>query len=337
MLLRLSNLLKNSSLLLLLVSLLAACDGNGYENPGASSDSGSQLSTPQISLNFSGQELREVDTEVILQNNCGGTVEVNNQDETSYTVEHTMEVGGGFEVNANGQVGIAGTGIGLGTSVASDLGYGYGVSETLTKSITVAAAAGKDMQHIIEISEIWVIGNAQVTIENQQYSIPFKFRKDFQLTLQSSQIMKDCTSTSQSPLEQLAGNYRLASWNETVDILTLGVDAPEGSLTIDANGAADWLIHIKRRGTDPRPIPQIKCGGQVRLSSQQIEGFPDGHRNGTINVGDDFGDSDMLFLTFCGWSYLSGASSFSLYLALDGNGNTILEMKNSKGTFTWQK
>jgi hypothetical protein len=177
MLLRILNSLKNSTILILIVSLLVACDGSRNKNPGSSSDGGGQVSTPQISLNFSGQELHEVGTEVIQQNNCGGTEAVNNQVERSYTVEHTMEVGGGFEVSANGQVSIAGTGVELGTSVASSLGYGYGVSETLAKSITVAAAAGKDMQHTISTKEIWTLGNAQITVGNQQYNIPFKFAK----------------------------------------------------------------------------------------------------------------------------------------------------------------
>ncbi len=339
MLLRIPNILKISAMLILIVSLLVACSESRNNNPGGSSNGENQESAPQISLNFSGQELREVVTEVIPQINCGGTDAVTNQVEKSYTVEHTMEVGGGFEVSANGQVGIAGTGVELGTSVASNLGYGYGVSETLAKSITVAAAAGKDMQHTISMKEIWALGNAQITVGNQQYNIPFRFRKDFQLTLESSTIMKDCTSANLSPLEKMAGEYTLASWNKMIRPIDFDGKVIEGSLTIDEFGLADWKVLLEQTFVvhDPGRV-EMTARGQVEINAMLLQGVPGGEFNNTYYPDLKWEQvSTDTVLAVRGWDYGSPNDPFHLSLDEQSSGRTILQMQNSYGTFYWEK
>src|SRR5215211_511914 len=156
-----------SSLVILLVFITTSCG-----TPPDPTQSGSNEST-NIEIQITGSESRELGTETIPQPNCTGTAEVENLVERSRTVEHVMEVQNGVSVNANGQIGFAGTDIELGATVASQFGQSYGTSETLTRSITVKAKPGTNMQHVIKQMEIWKVGQAKISIGGQQTIIPF--------------------------------------------------------------------------------------------------------------------------------------------------------------------
>ncbi len=136
-------------------------------------------------------EYRKIDIEVIEQNNCGGNAEVENQIQKSRSIAHTIEVGSGFQVNANGQVGFAGTDIELGATIANELGYSYGIAETIARSITVKAKAKTYVEHHIKLQEAWKIGTAKVVVGDKEARIPFYFRTDFALDLVESKELKD--------------------------------------------------------------------------------------------------------------------------------------------------
>jgi len=110
-----------------------------------------------------------------------------------------MEVQNGVSVNANGQVGFAGTDVELGATVASQFGQSYGTSETLSRSITVKAGIRTDMQHTIRQVEIWKVGQARISVGGQETIIPFKFRSNFAIELVNSQDLGCGTSQNHEP------------------------------------------------------------------------------------------------------------------------------------------
>lgn len=133
-------------------------------------------------------DVRLISEERILQQNCGGTAEVENQIERSRSIAHTIEVGGEFTVRADGRVGIPGdvASIGLGAEIAGRLGYSYGTIEEISRSITVKAREGTNMEHHIRLMEIWETGTARVMLDDREIDIPFSFRRDFAIELLDS-------------------------------------------------------------------------------------------------------------------------------------------------------
>jgi hypothetical protein len=173
----------------LLAFLIASCSP-----PTPSTPSGSNPNT-NIEIQITGTESKEIEVETIPQLNCTGSAEVENLIQKSRTIEHTMEVQNGVSINANGQVGFAGTDVELGATVASQFGQSYGNSESITRSITVKTKPGINMQHIIRQVEVWKVGQAKISVGGQQTTIPFKFRSDFAIELVNSQNLGGCDVT----------------------------------------------------------------------------------------------------------------------------------------------
>lgn len=173
--------IKILSQVVLLAFLIVSCGNSSPLNQSG----GNQVTN--IEIQVTGTEVVELGTETVLQPNCSGTAEVENTIEKARTIQYVIEVQNGASVNANGQVGFAGTDVELGATVASQFGQSYGTSETLTRSITVKAKPGTNMQHTIRQAEIWKIGEAKVSVGGQQTIIPFKFRSDFAIELVNSQ------------------------------------------------------------------------------------------------------------------------------------------------------
>jgi hypothetical protein len=336
--------------LLVLPSFLVACGGGGVtpEDPGNGGDVGPSPS-PSVEVIPSDQpaEKKELATRQIEIDNCMGTGEKSYNIEESQTINYTLDMGTNISVNASGSAQIPQFGqIEVGAAVSRQYGVGYGNSITARRGHTERVAIGTAETLAYRIIEYWETGTVRISNALSTETYPYNFRTGFDIEIVDT-IPGECSNLPTATLpatptptfiQALSGTYQLQSWNETVSVTTLYVDVLEGTLTIDANGAADWVLTIEPKGMDLQLTPQIMCGGQVRLSSQQLEGVPGGERNGTKDVGGNiWPEHDLLFLTFCGWSLQYGADSFSLHLDVDGNGNTILEMKNSKGTFTWQK
>ncbi|MFT3890840.1 MAG: hypothetical protein QM730_04330 [Anaerolineales bacterium] len=183
------------TLLILFPFIVASC---GTAQPPA-------VATPGINPNVNieiqtmGSETNEVGTETVSQNNCGGTAEIENEVSKSRTIEYVMEVQNGMSVNANGQLGFAGTDVELGATVATQFGQSYGTSETITHSITVKAEAGTNMQHTIRHLEVWEIGQAIVTVGGQQAMIPFRYRSNFKIESGGSTQLPCPTETNNDP------------------------------------------------------------------------------------------------------------------------------------------
>jgi len=164
--------------------------------------------TPQatITLGDMEAEIRQIAVETVFQKNCGGTETLENTTEKRETITHIIEVGAGYEVNANGEVGLPGgiASVGLGAAVTGRFGYTYGFSEEIARTITVRASPGTNMQHQISLQEVWQIGEALVIVNGQEYKIPFSYRSDFSLELIESVDLGDCPV--QSPDSQTPEN-----------------------------------------------------------------------------------------------------------------------------------
>lgn len=197
--------------ILILIST-TSCGGNNGEGEIAKEEI--PTITPQVSIEILDgmrPETREIKVEIIPQNNCGGTAEVENEESLSRSIAHTMEVGAGLEVNANGQIGFAGTDVELGATIAGQLGYSYGSVQDISRSITVKARPGTYMEHRVQLQEIWQIGTAKIVANDQEIQVPFNFRSDFRVHLLNSRD-KGCPSNSSTgistkvPIEETVAN-----------------------------------------------------------------------------------------------------------------------------------
>ncbi|MCI0561679.1 MAG: hypothetical protein MN733_24585 [Nitrososphaera sp.] len=157
---------------------------------------------PLITVELTGTQARASYEETITQPNCGGSAEAENTVGRSRSIKYEIEVQHGLEVNANGQIGFAGTDIELGATVASQLGHSYGNEETLSRSVTVKASPRTNMVHRIKQEEVWQVGTATIVVGDSQMIVPFSFRHDFSVQLVDSYDRKDCdTLVAEPPTE----------------------------------------------------------------------------------------------------------------------------------------
>lgn len=150
-------------------------------------------------------------------------------------------------------------------------------------------------------------------------------------------VRSPTSAPPRSFLEKLSGSYQLVSWNEAHGPITLYIDAKDGSLRIDDTGKAIWELYIQQRGERTHPSSRIKCKGQARTSSHQLDGVP-GPGNEAFNWDRNIESvRESVWLTFCGWTTARPSDPFSISVDESTGGKKILQMKNSKGTFVWSK
>jgi hypothetical protein len=155
--------------------LLAGCASEPPEAPQVTISLGQIVSEPV-----------QVDREVYMQNNCGGSETTDYEVSRSRIIAHELQLATGFEVNAKGEVSVLGTGVALGAAVSGQIGTTYGTSESMERAVTVRAAPGTRMEHEISYQEVWKTGAATVIVNGKSTSIPFKYRADFTLVLLDS-------------------------------------------------------------------------------------------------------------------------------------------------------
>jgi hypothetical protein len=297
---------------------------------------------------------REVSTVDYPQYNCGSAGATSYVFERSRTIAHTVALGGNVSVNASGEVGVPGVGnVKVGAEIAATYGLTYGQEETNSRALTLNAREGTNVNHKIRQVEYWQTGEAIVLVSNQEMGrYPYEFRTDFDIELVET-IDLGCASSPPTDIppppptpertfaEKVSGSYNLISWDEAAGPITLWMDVLAGTLNIDQTGNASWELAIQERGEPTTPQPRIQCRGSVRFSSQQMEGEP-----GTGNVQRDWTSDirsieESVWLSFCGWTISREQGDirepFTLYIEDLGNGQSLLEMRNAKGTFTWSK
>ena len=141
----------------------------------------------QILVFPSGSEERLISEERIPQDNCDGTAEMSQTVSREHAVLHTMELGAGLTVSADGQAGVPGVGqVGVGTEVATHYRVGYGRQEAMSRFQTVSAAPRSHMQHTIQHFEIWETGEVLIITGNYQERLPYGFRRDFSIKVAAS-------------------------------------------------------------------------------------------------------------------------------------------------------
>jgi hypothetical protein len=137
-------------------------------------------------------------TEIVQQDNCGGTADVENMISKSVTFSSDFAFTVGVTVDARGNATILGTGVELGAAVATELGTSYGKSETEERSVTVRAPPHSRMEHTIAQVELRKEGIARVTLGDRSQDVPFGFRYGVQLTLDESRSLPCSTPTTPS-------------------------------------------------------------------------------------------------------------------------------------------
>lgn len=135
-----------------------------------------------ISILPSGRPVyEEIRLETLIQDNCSGNSELENQTTRSRIIAHTLKLGSSLEVSADGKIEPFGVGVNIGTAVATEYGYEYGYSEEVAKSITVRALPGTKIEHTIKHIELWEVGNAKINIGEDSLLETYSFRSDFLL------------------------------------------------------------------------------------------------------------------------------------------------------------
>jgi hypothetical protein len=194
--------------------------------------------------------VRVVQTEKIVQPNCGGTLEVENVVERSRTIIHTVELGGGVEVNAQGEVGLLGTGVQVGAAIAAQYGQAYSTEDKLARAVSVRAKEGTSMEHTIQQVEIWQVGTVEITIGDQQFIYPYHFRNDFSVELVKSQNI-GCP-----PIEGVSSTPMATPTNILTSAPALPTDTPRPLLVsllfeddFDVGPRSEWEIVSGTWGT----------------------------------------------------------------------------------------
>jgi len=138
-------------------------------------------------------------------------------------------------------------------------------------------------------------------------------------------------------LEQIEGEYTLRSWVETNRSVALGAKVTEGTIKIDSTGIADWTATLEQIFTNPGKVI-MTARGNVQLGTKQIKGEQGGEFNNTNYLDVRWGQvSSDVNLAVRGWDIGGLDDYFMLSLDTQSGGKQILEMKNSRGTFTWVK
>jgi len=139
-------------------------------------------------------------------------------------------------------------------------------------------------------------------------------------------------------LEKVAGNYTLSSWSEANRTFTLGVRIVEGTLEINGSGSADWTVLLEQTLTPDPGRASMTARGTILLDSHEVVGVIGGEFNKTHMLDNKWGKvSSDVELAVRGWGILSPEDRFKLSLDTQRSGRQLLQMKNSRGTFTWIK
>jgi len=138
-------------------------------------------------------------------------------------------------------------------------------------------------------------------------------------------------------LEKVSGSYSLTSWVAAQRPVELGAKIPEGTLRVQGDGIMDWsVLLVQTYASNPGRV-QMTARGKIQVSTQRVMGVPGGESNNTRYLDARWGQvSPDVTLAVRGWD--TGQPEDPFQLAIDqGSGRLLLEMTNSRGTFTWTK
>lgn len=186
-----------SVLIALAALILPACGSPSTPVASQPRDTNPTQAAIAITIGETQPDYRDITFDIHRQNNCGGNSEAEYTYEQSRSIAHTLEVGAEFEVNAKGEVKIAGTGVELGASVAAKMGQTYGSERSVSRSLKLKAQPGSWMEHRIKLVEVWQTGEAQVTVGGGTHRVPFSYRSDFALELAESRQLACPTASAQ--------------------------------------------------------------------------------------------------------------------------------------------
>lgn len=130
-------------------------------------------------------ERRVVSTEEILQNNCGGDTDLTTTIERSRSIAHTIQVGEGVTVRADGSIsgglpaGIAQIELSVGAAVEATYNVAYGKEEVFSSSLDLVTAKRTRRQFTIQHIEQREVGQLVITSGDQELNYPYSFPRGF--------------------------------------------------------------------------------------------------------------------------------------------------------------
>ncbi|MGH9247336.1 MAG: hypothetical protein ACRD29_24110 [Acidimicrobiales bacterium] len=142
------------------------------------------------------------------------------------------------------------------------------------------------------------------------------------------------TTTEVGLLQALEGDWVLDEWNEVGDAIEFGFDLTEGTLVVEPDGRARWVVVIEDRfGPEGNLDSIITCQGRVLVSGEMGATDVIDVRDPTSRMTEN---SLEINLAFCGQNVLE-TESFQLAAEIAGGEATRLEMTSSQGTYFWER
>jgi hypothetical protein len=236
---------------LLLITLVAGCGG-----PSQPLTETAQVVVPRVEVfpSKAPPEKRTVSTETIPQNNCGGSTDISNTIEHSRSNVYELDLGEGISVNVSGDADIPDVGkVRVGAEVAAQYGVTYGQAESLSRSLTVSAKAGTNIQHTLQQVEYWETGELIIVAGEKILRYPYSFRKDFDIELVESENV-GCPLTSnptptQTPVPPTATATHMPVPPTATATNTPGSLAPTPTPTATPPSTGHIALTIYLRGT----------------------------------------------------------------------------------------
>ncbi len=139
-------------------------------------------------------------------------------------------------------------------------------------------------------------------------------------------------------LEKVSGSYVLASWVQAHRPVELGIEIPEGTLEVGTDGIMNWSVLLQQTYTANPGRVRMTARGRIQVGSQKVLGIQGGQYNNTQYLDNRWGQvSSDVVLAIRGWSSGQPEDAFQMSIDEGGGGSLLLQMSNSRGTFTWRK
>lgn len=139
-------------------------------------------------------------------------------------------------------------------------------------------------------------------------------------------------------LERVSGSYALTSWVPGHRPVELGIEIPEGTLEVGTDGTMNWSVLLRQTYVANPGRVRMTARGRIQIGSLKVLGITGGQYNNTHYLDHRWGQvSSDVVLAVRGWSPGQPEDAFQMSVDEGLGGSLLLQMSNSRGTFTWRK
>lgn len=119
--------------------------------------------------------------ELIVQNNCGSLVSL--VTEIAASKPATIEVGSNFSVTANGDIALNDQSINLRQALVEKHDFLVGEVSSISRAFTIETPPNTSREYLFRTVELWEVGEILITIDEEEFIIPYSIRIDISLEL----------------------------------------------------------------------------------------------------------------------------------------------------------